>query len=505
MTTNYPTILYESPNQLRYISQTHSFQVLGAAQNSNLPLDNLLHASAHTNVMGMTNTLMTVETNLRNKKQFQGTLFNNPSLPAYTFYENNTSGMYQPATNELAFSTNGTERVRVTPLGHVGIGTANTIATLHVHGESYATSQNTPTVNIGQMTQNNNKFSLTSNAGRLITSYNTKQLHVIQSDFKIGVGTVAPLAFLHVHNSGNSNLSGAAVYNASTSNLQDAPLLLKTDSTTSAAYTSFEVGTSEWSLGVENNAFKVKSISQFSSSSAANTTAIMISSVRNVGIGSTLPLSRLHVGGDVTIDGIMKIRKFGGIEAGWDLTTNTTGEFLLTSLAQRGVLIQNRLEVSDNVRTNKVIVFGANMNATIGEVAFEVQDGDSLFRENVDILGLLYAESIAQPSSDRRLKTNIKTIPDALEKITSLRGVTYDWKVPEAHKQTSGIGFIAQEVGDVFPSLLVKGSYTAEESQHILPDRNCLSYTITAEFYAYLVESIKTLKNRIEALEANQT
>ncbi|RQM48704.1 tail fiber domain-containing protein [Paraburkholderia bannensis] len=51
-------------------------------------------------------------------------------------------------------------------------------------------------------------------------------------------------------------------------------------------------------------------------------------------------------------------------------------------------------------------------------------------------------------SSDRRLKTNIEIIQSPLERMRKLRGYTWDRLDAESH----GMGFIAQEVADVFPS-----------------------------------------------------
>jgi len=505
MTTNYATILYETPNQLRYVSQTHSFQALGNPQNSNLPISTILGSNAHVNVMSLTQSSVNIETNTRCKKQLLGAQANTPNLPTYTWYENATTGMYQPATNEIAFSTNSTEKIRVTSSGNVGIGTTNPQSTLYIHGTAYSTSNLTTSMSIGTMAAPSRRFNVTNNdinatSNQLVTFYNSTPVFSIRSDARVGVGTASPVSFFQVNCSGFSNQAGITLYNPNSSGTQDAPLLLKVANTSGRAYISYEIGSTGWSSGIENNTFKIKNISQFRANTNISSSPFLISSIGNVGIGISDPLGKLHVTGDMVLDGILKIRKFG-FESGWDLQLSS-GDYLLTSFAQRGVLIQNRLEVTDNIRTNKIYISGNNMDATLNENAFEVANGKSSFREDVDIIGLLYVETgIAQPSSDSRLKTNVQTIGNALEKICSLRGVTFNWKVPEVHKTQGGVGFIAQELAQVFPQAIVRGSYSPEEAPYLNGDRNCLSYTISSEFYAHLVESIKELKSRVEKLE----
>jgi hypothetical protein len=72
----------------------------------------------------------------------------------------------------------------------------------------------------------------------------------------------------------------------------------------------------------------------------------------------------------------------------------------------------------------------------------------------------LSSNSAAKPTSntwtvtsDRRLKTNINTIEDSLERLLALRGVTYQWIDPASQGDMKGVytGFIAQEVEEVFP------------------------------------------------------
>lgn len=56
-------------------------------------------------------------------------------------------------------------------------------------------------------------------------------------------------------------------------------------------------------------------------------------------------------------------------------------------------------------------------------------------------------------SSDQNLKKNIVTLPDTLAIVKNMRGVTFNWKT-EAEGAAAHIGFIAQEVEAVAPSLV---------------------------------------------------
>ena len=54
------------------------------------------------------------------------------AAPAYSFNGSATTGMYSPAANQLALSTNGTAALNVLASGYVGIGTAAPASLLHV-------------------------------------------------------------------------------------------------------------------------------------------------------------------------------------------------------------------------------------------------------------------------------------------------------------------------------------------------------------------------------------
>ncbi len=64
-----------------------------------------------------------------------------------------------------------------------------------------------------------------------------------------------------------------------------------------------------------------------------------------------------------------------------------------------------------------------------------------------------YTISGWQHISDKRLKTNIQKIPDALEKVSKINGVYFNWKSNIENRQ---VGFIAQDVEDVIPEIVSK-------------------------------------------------
>jgi hypothetical protein len=90
-------------------------------------------------------------------------------------------------------------------------------------------------------------------------------------------------------------------------------------------------------------------------------------------------------------------------------------------------------------------------------------------------------------TSDERLKTNIKTIEDALDRILLLRGVTFNRKSDGAAE----IGVIAQELAVIFPELVTT------RSDGML----AVSY---GNMVGILIEAIKQLKKEIDELKKDR-
>ena len=85
-------------------------------------------------------------------------------------------------------------------------------------------------------------------------------------------------------------------------------------------------------------------------------------------------------------------------------------------------------------------------------------------------------------SSDSNLKYDISTINNSLENIEKLRPVSFNWKKNNEYE----IGFIANEVEEIFPGLIKEREYKMIKENKLIP---------------YLVDSIKTLKNRITKIK----
>ena len=101
------------------------------------------------------------------------------------------------------------------------------------------------------------------------------------------------------------------------------------------------------------------------------------------------------------------------------------------------------------------------------------------------------ADITAFYSSDIRLKENIQPIQNALEKVESISGNTYDWKegYEELHSHKGNdIGVIAQEIEAILPQIVTNrdNGYKAVQYEKIVP---------------LLIEAIKELSEKIKRLE----
>lgn len=90
-------------------------------------------------------------------------------------------------------------------------------------------------------------------------------------------------------------------------------------------------------------------------------------------------------------------------------------------------------------------------------------------------------------TSDARLKKDVHVIPDALDKLAAIKGVTFRWS--DQHRKGEYIGVIAQDVEKVFPQAVISD------------DKGYKSVSYTS-LVAPLIEAVKELKTENEEVRA---
>lgn len=123
-----------------------------------------------------------------------------------------------------------------------------------------------------------------------------------------------------------------------------------------------------------------------------------------------------------------------------------------------------------------------------GKVGINVNESTDIpLTYQLEVSGSIRASQGVFANSDERLKDNINTIENALDKVDTLRGVEFNW----TGDFDTQIGVIAQEVKEVLPEVVEQdniGHYQVNYSA-IVP---------------VLIEAIKELKNEIEELKTNK-
>ena len=100
----------------------------------------------------------------------------------------------------------------------------------------------------------------------------------------------------------------------------------------------------------------------------------------------------------------------------------------------------------------------------------------------ISVTGAITASGNITAYSDERLKTDIKTIDNALDKVSQMRGVTF------TKDDKKGSGVIAEEMEQVAPELVMDGEYKSVAYGNIV---------------GYLIEAIKELKTELKELKGS--
>lgn len=145
---------------------------------------------------------------------------------------------------------------------------------------------------------------------------------------------------------------------------------------------------------------------------------------------------------------------------------------------------ENCIEIISNVPVNltKIYKRGYFDFNNLGETSNITYYSNLYIGGELIVQSNITAYSTMQFLSDSNLKYDIYKIENSLENIEKLRPVSFTWK----HNNEQEIGFIANELEEIFPGLIKEREYKMIKENKLIP---------------YLVDSIKTLKNRITKIK----
>ena len=197
-----------------------------------------------------------------------------------------------------------------------------------------------------------------------------------------------------------------------------------------------------------------------------------------VGTTDNVTFNNVTVDGTLTSDDITSsnVTATGNVVVQGDLTVNgttTTINSTTVSVNDKNLLLADSAADATAADGAGITIGGANATLTYASVGDKWVSNKDFDAPNFN------------STSDRRLKDNIQVINNALNKVNSINGVTFNWK--ESGKTSMGV--IAQDVEKVAPEVISEtNGYKAVNYDGLI---------------GLLIESIKELKQEISDLKQN--
>jgi len=196
----------------------------------------------------------------------------------------------------------------------------------------------------------------------------------------------------------------------------------------------------------------------------------------NVGIGKSTPSAKLHLRDTTsdTINAATSVAKFDG-SGGDGLAFGNMQSSPYSSWIQAGYLADGYNPAFNNG-------YPISLNPVGGNVGIGITNPS----EKLHVSGNILATGTVNASSDISLKDNITPIPNAIDKVLQIRGVTFNRNDIEDNPRQAGV--IAQEVEKVLPEVVSE-------------DKDGIKSVAYGNMVGLLIEAIKEQQGQINMLK----
>ena len=424
------------------------------------------------------------------------------------------NGLYRPAANEIALATNSTPRLTIESNGEVGIANQNPEYTLDITGTfRIQNGSNDSYLEVGTGGSGNRNAYIDLVGDGTYTDYgfriirgnsgansNTQLIHRGTDSFILATNEAADMLFktsntirFVVDSGGNCGIGN---FDNPSHNFH----IKRTDA--SGTYIRLQNSEGSAYLGADGDALQLFGDTVYLMSEAGSQYLASTSSLFDIKTAAKVN-GNLQVTGTVTgtfsgngasltsipysaLTGTPTIptavTNNNQLTNGAGYTTYTANQSLNTSNSPtfEAMTLNGGLTVNANDNSSTIVMADSdNGNRSIHNnsnyIGFLKQDGN--LGAYCDDSGNWTAVGNITAYSDERLKENIKTIPNALETVKKLRGVSFDRK----DFAGKGIGVIAQEIEQVLPEVVVEGEYKSVSYGNIV---------------GLLIEAIKELEKK---------
>ncbi len=402
--------------------------------------------------------------------------------------------------------TNGSEKMRITSGGNVGIQNSSPGALLDVGATIHPNTTGIDVTGVNCIglntvdnhnwlpyTDGNNYYSANNHTFRAGTN-NTPNYMVIDSSGNVGINQSSSIAAkLHVNGNirwGGSNVapyvyssidgSGLYIENVG-SNAANSAIRLQCRNTNSGSYSSIKIDPSSSTI----------------TANVAGTNRLILDTTSYI----------YHNTGSTTFNanGYIYTQSWINLGGGAGIYSSTNGAHFYPNAATYGTW---RIDGSRNGYTGIYLSYsstnigmydsggnGGNYNTQSGwqfyynrtNICLAIGSSTTSSTYSLYVTGAIYSTADIVAYSDRRSKENIITIDNALDKVSKIRGVYYTPK--EGDDKSRKVGVIAQELNEILPEAV---TYAEDVDQY------GVDY---GKITGLLIEAVKELQAKVKELE----